>query len=388
MTAELGIAGSCLVLLALVVYLAKTIKLWLGRRDTFAVGIGAGVIAGAVSIGVHSFLDFNMHIPANPMALSSVLAIGFVSMHIERHSTYDKFFYKTRSVPVNGKGPLILLATLVLVVSSFLFQRVTGHFMAEVNCATVQNSTLNRDKKPPLWEIKRAIDYDPANAQYYDKLARHYMRLPIESKDLKSKINEEVITNLEKAISLNPANGLYWYDLGLRYSYKGYAGDEYLTKWLPMADAAFERAIHLRPHDAYLLHNTGRYWVWRSSTLLEAEGSLMESPVGGPQSGIPQGKQSSKAVVSSQWSREQGIDKFQGLFRRSLEIEKKHWEKAVERVWKYYPDERIVMGIVPEEDKDLAGRVKKWLGLKKQGETRREEMVDNSQKQLLTMACF
>jgi hypothetical protein len=155
-----------------------------------------------------------------------------------------------------------------------------------------------------------------------------------------------------------------------------------------MADAAFERAIHLRPHDAYLLHNTGRYWVWRSSTLPEAEGSLMESPVGGPQSGIPQGKQSSKAVVSSQWSREQGIDKFQGLFRRSLEIEKKYWEKAVERVWKYYPDERIVMGIVPEEDKDLAGRVKKWLGLKKQGETRREEMVDNSQKQLLTMACF
>jgi hypothetical protein len=36
----------------------------------------------------------------------------------------------------------------------------------------------------------------------------------------------------------------------------------------------------------------------------------------------------------------------------------------VERVWKYYPDERIVMGIVPEGDKVLGGRVKKWLGLR------------------------
>ncbi len=353
MTAELGMAGACLVILALVVYLTKIIKLWLWRGDSFAVGIGAGVIAGVVSISIHSFFDFNMHIPANPMALSSILAIGFLSMHIERHSTYDKFFYKTRSVPVNGRGPLILLVGLVLVVSFFLFQRVTNHFMAEVNCATVRNSTLNRDKKPPLWEIKRAIDYDPANAQYYGKLARYYMRLPVKSKDLKSKINEEIIKNLEKAVSLNPANGLYWYDLGLRYSYKGYEGNEYLTRWLPMADAAFERAIHFRPHDAYELYNIGRYWVWRSCALPEAEDESSKLKA-----------QSSKLKGKGQWSREQGIDKFQGLFRRSLEIDKKYWKKAVERVWKYYPDERIVMGIVPEGDKDLGGRVKKWLGLR------------------------
>jgi len=365
MTAELGMAGSCLVLLALVVYLAKIIKLWLWRGDTFAVGIGAGVIAGVVSISIHSFFDFNMHIPANPMALSSILAIGFLSMHIERHSTYDKFFYRTRSVAVNGKGPLILLATLVLVVGFFLFQRVTGHFMAEANCATVRNSTLNRDKKPPLWEIKRAIDYDPANAQYYDKLTRYYMRLPVKSKDLKSKINEEIIKNLEKAVSLNPANGLYWYDLGLRYSYKSYDGNEYLTKWLPMADAAFERAIHFRPHDAYELYNIGRYWVWRSSILPEAEDE--SSPVKYASHFTGQAKlkaQSSKLKGKDQRSREEGIDKFQGLFRRSLEIDKKYWKKAVERVWKYYPDERIVMGIIPEGDKDLGGRVKKWLGLR------------------------
>jgi tetratricopeptide (TPR) repeat protein len=298
-------------------------------------------------------------------------------MHIERHSTYDKFFYKTRSVPVNGKGPLILLVVLVLAVSFFLFQRVTNHFMAEANCATVRNSTLNRDKKPPLWEIKRAIDHDSSNAEYHHKLARYYMRLPVKSKDLKSKINEEIIKNLEKAVSLNPVNGRYWYDLGLRYSYKGYEGNEYLTKWLPVADAAFERAIYFRPHDAYLLHNIGRYWVWRSSTLPEAEdesspvkyaspftGQARLKAIGPPYFWRAKGSRQG-SVVSGQWSREEGIDKFQGLFRRSLEIDKKYWKKAVERVWKYYPDERIVMGIIPEGDEDLGGRAKKWLGLRR-----------------------
>ena len=54
-----------------------------------------------------------------------------------------------------------------------------------------------------------------------------------------------------------------------------------------------------------------------------------------------------------------------GLFRRSLEIDRRYWKKAIEMVWKYYPDERIVMAIIPEGDKDLGGRVKKWLGPRK-----------------------
>ena len=63
--------------------------------------------------------------------------------------------------------------------------------------------------------------------------------------------------------------------------------------------------------------------------------------------------------------KEDGTKKFQELFRRSLEINKRYWEKAVERVWKYYPDERIVMGIVPEGDSLLGSQVGKWISRKK-----------------------
>ena len=352
MTAESGMVGASLFLFALLVYLIRTTRLWFRRSDNFAIGIGAGAIAAVISISIHSFFDFNMHIPANPMALSSILAIGFLSTHIERHSTYDRFFYKTKSVSVNGKGPMVLLVALVLLVGFFLFQRVTGHFVAEAYCSTVWNSSLNRDRKPPLWEIKRAIEYDPSNAQYHDELARYYMRLPVRSKELRSKINEEIIKNLEKAVSLNSGNGLYWYDLGLRYSYKVYEGTEYFGKWLPKADKAFELADYFRPNDAYMLYNIGWYWVWRSSVLPMAEGSRRKA----------QGA-SEWSVVSGQWSvvREEGVKKFQGLFRRALEINEGYWKKAVERVWRYYPDERIVMGIVPDGDRDLGKRVEKWI---------------------------
>ena len=60
-------------------------------------------------------------------------------------------------------------------------------------------------------------------------------------------------------------------------------------------------------------------------------------------------------------TREDGIRKFQGLFRRSLKLNKKNWKKAVERVWEYYPDEKIVLGVIPEDDEGLRVKVKEWM---------------------------
>ena len=68
-------------------------------------------------------------------------------------------------------------------------------------------------------------------------------------------------------------------------------------------------------------------------------------------------------------TREEGIKKFQELFKRSFKLKKKNWKKAVERVWEYYPDEKIVMGVIPENDKELTLKVKEWM-LEKQASGR------------------
>lgn len=73
-----------------------------------------------------------------------------------------------------------------------------------------------------------------------------------------------------------------------------------------------------------------------------------------------------RSEVSGQWSvvsgqGTEGIEKFQGLFKRSLELNKKNWKKAVERVWEYYPDEKIVLGVVPDDDEGLRVKVSEWI---------------------------
>jgi len=351
MTSESGMVGAIIFFGALVIYLFRSIKLWFRREDSFAIGLGVGAIFAVISISIHSFFDFNMRIPANPMALSVIMAIGFLSLHIDRHSNYDRFFFKTKSVSLNSRFPLIVIIIFVILSGFFMLKKITGHFAAEAYCSTELNSTLNRDRNPRLEDIKKAIEYDPSNAEYYYNVAQFNMRLPFETENKQIEINEEIITNLEKAVLLNPVNGIYWYDLGVSYSHKEYEGNTYYSEWLPKVDKAFQMAEYFRPNDSSLLYKTGLYWVFRSSLLPISEVGDQRSEVGG------------------QLTVEDGIKKFQELFKRSLKLKKKNWKKAVERVWEYYPDEKIVMGVIPEKDIELSLNVKGWM-LEKQGSGR------------------
>ena len=377
--AEMGFVGLAVVMVGIASLFGSFLRLWWIRNDPYAVGIGIGALGAVCSASVHTLFDYSLHMPANAVLLAVVVAIGFLSLHSRRHPSNKPFFFKYRSTKISRAfliPALALAAALIL----YVMNMVTDHFMAEANCATAVNSTLKRDKRPPLWEIKRAIAYDPANAQYYDKLARYYMRLGVISHDLRVKINEEIIESLETAASMNPVNGLYWYDLGLRYSYKVYEGRQYLIQWLPRADKAFELADYFRPNDPYMLYNIGCYWVWRSSTLPKGEGQgargrgrrsevgkRQRSEVGdqrsvdgkGQRTGV--GGQKQRSVVSGQWSREEGIKKFRALFKRTLAIDKRYWKRAAERIWKYYPDQQVLLAIVPQGDEGLKKRLQTWI---------------------------
>jgi len=68
-----------------------------------------------------------------------------------------------------------------------------------------------------------------------------------------------------------------------------------------------------------------------------------------------------RSIIRLQLTREDGIKKFQELFKRSLKLNRKNWKKAVERVWEYYPDEKMVMSIIPDGDEGLVNKVEKWM---------------------------
>ncbi len=341
---EVGLAGGTLIMTAFGLYLIKIIRIWRNRRDLYALGIGAGVMAGLISIGFHSYFDFNMHIPANPLTLAALLGIGYASVYRQGRGYSESFFYKVRKIPLT-RLRRIVIACLILfafVVSTYTVGR---HFFAEAKCPTEWNSTMNLNWSPYLTDIQEAISYNPLNAEYHFKLAGYYMGSRIADEILHKEYNEKAIASLEKAVSLNPARGIYWYDLGKRYSYKSYDPYGYLNKWLPLAEQCFNVGICCAPKDANMLFNVAWYWVWRSSILSEKHDGHCKNE-------------------GTALSRKEGIQKFQRLFQRSLELNSHRWKKAADRVWEYFPDDAVVFGIVPDEDEKMKSQVLEFLATK------------------------
>lgn len=82
---ESGVLGFLLlggfVALALSVALAAQWK----RRDPLMRGMSFACIMGVTSILIHSWVDFNLQIPANATLFMVLLALGWISLHHDRH---------------------------------------------------------------------------------------------------------------------------------------------------------------------------------------------------------------------------------------------------------------------------------------------------------------
>jgi len=335
---ELGFIGIALVLAGVIIFLVRSLRLWHRRRNLHALGIGAGVLAGLISISFHSYFDFNMHIPANPLTLAALLAIGYAALHRQGHGYSESFFYRKRTLALTPVKSIILATAILLFISSLLFW-TWRHAIAEAACPTEWNSTLNLKWSPELEEIETAISRNAINFEYHHKRALYFMAKDAGDNAEKEAFLAEARRSLEQAVSLNPARGMLWYKLGNIYSYKRKDLVEYLNAWLPQADECYDMAVQCAPMDKHLLFSIGRYWVWRSQLLPE---KVMP---------VQRGTQ--------QVYKQDIIKKFQGLFQRYLELDPDNWHAVFNMVWEAYPQDRIVFGVVPPDNDTLKSRVLK-----------------------------
>jgi len=348
---ETGFPGLLLILFAFAIYMVRMIRIWHRRRDSHALGIGAGVLAGLLSIGMHSYFDFNMHIPANPLTLAALLAIGYAVVHRQGHGVSESFFYHKREIPLTRFRRFTLFG-LALFVFGFAVYLMGKHCLAESACPTEWNSTMNLTWNPDRSDIEKAIALNPCNFEYHYKQAGHFMSLNAENKKNENVFNLEAQKSLEQAVRHNPSNGILWYELGNIYSSNKYDLFDYLNKWLPLADECFDAGIKYAPMDEHILFNVAWYWVWRARLLPE------RSEVGGQRSEVRGRRAEDK---TSTLFRETGIHNFQHYFQRSLALNPVDWKKAAQRIWTYFPDDEIVMGMVPESNEALKSLVLKFL---------------------------
>lgn len=282
--AEAGIVGSCLFLFGMAYYFCKTTKLWRKRRDPFAVGLGIAPMATIMAIAIHSYSDFNLHIPANFLMLTAIMAIGYSAIHLSRHSGKEKSLCKHHIIPLNFRGICILFIVFGFIICNVFWS--ARHFIAEAYCNTVKNSTMNREQNPSLENIKRAILWDGSNAEYWYKLARELRRIKNINRRKLSCISDsqkliydenrrqermKIINAFEKVVELNPFNTWCHLRLGQEYSYLWRESD-YYKKWLPAADVSMNRAAYFTGVINANQHvELGNYWTMRSATIYPSD---------------------------------------------------------------------------------------------------------------------
>jgi putative inorganic carbon (HCO3(-)) transporter len=83
--AETGLVGLGLLGLLVTMTLAVALMAQWQRRDPLMRGMSFACIMGVTSILIHSWVDFNLQIPANAMYFMVLLALGWISLHLERH---------------------------------------------------------------------------------------------------------------------------------------------------------------------------------------------------------------------------------------------------------------------------------------------------------------
>ena len=155
---------------------------------------------------------------------------------------------------------------------------------------------------------------------------------------------------LLSGLSENPTDGIRWFELANLMKQMDDDPYAYLNRYLPAADKAYDVAVYCRPKDEVLLFQVADYWVWRSRILSDPE---LNGPIN---TNTPQ-----------LLTRQQGIRIFQEKFRTLLLLNPSLWKKSVDAIWSHFPDDRIVLEIVPDENPSLRQDILRHLAQKDSG---------------------
>ncbi|MCW5593284.1 MAG: O-antigen ligase family protein, partial [Burkholderiales bacterium] len=84
-TAETGVVGLGLMGLVVVLSLGAALRAQWIRHDPLMRGMSFASIMGVSAILIHSWVDFNLQIPANAVYFMVLLALGWISLYLDHH---------------------------------------------------------------------------------------------------------------------------------------------------------------------------------------------------------------------------------------------------------------------------------------------------------------
>lgn len=306
---EMGILGFGLVIFSFFFCLGYFFSLWKRRKNSFSVGIGLGGMGAMVSFALHSFTDFNMHIPANALFLSIAVGITLKALTYQTSpkTNTDSGWLSNCKVNIHfpswARWPLSIL---FLSIFCYVLIMVTKPYLAEKILPTLPNDTIEKEI-PKIGDICTAISYEDRNAKYFYCLASilenedeppkqdktkdngtgnnelvnykkekglRYITSLLQKKKSREKkekmgVNYLISLALKRAILLSPTDPDYHLQLAWRMVRLGSQSQDLdqLKHFINAAEKEFDRALFFMPESAKVTFYAGCFWLWKSKVL-------------------------------------------------------------------------------------------------------------------------
>src|SRR5713226_2186594 len=246
LASDYGLIGFGLVAAALICFF-RHVALLTGRKNSseqraFAIGAAIAVI----TILVHSWFDFNLHILANALLL--VTLMGFTVAMEDSEGRFPRT--EMKPLPRYALGALLLIVCVMGV-----------WFVGRTALADHYNSSGNRSKAaldyvPAEAQYGRAIALDPKFPEPYAKMAEMYRTISLfrvgeERKDSRLQLARKVIGFADQSLALNPYQPEVMLGEGKAYELLG-ENDNALK--------SYQRAVEADPNGAPNYNHLGLFY--------------------------------------------------------------------------------------------------------------------------------
>ncbi len=289
--ADWGVVGTLLILSAWVLIFIGVFKTWkyvrreesaLGTRPSNRAAFVLGATIGLVAILIHSFLDFNMQIPANAILAITLMAALSGCMRF----TSERYWWR---LGLAGR----IVAT-VIGAAGIVYLSSQGALAAQ-EYYWISRARIEPEPGRKLDALKRSAAANPANFEITYAVGESLRALSWLGNTGFEKRATEAIEWFERGTRLNPYDAYNYLRIGM------------CLDWLGRHDEArpyYEEALKLDPNNYYLQahhgwhfvqvgdYKTAKYWFERSlntkswnnpiavSYLLIVESKLKENPDG------------------------------------------------------------------------------------------------------------
>ncbi len=140
---DTGLAGLLLAISAVLIFFTTLYRRWRRLHGMYTKCFGAGGLCSCCAVGVHSFSDFNLHIPANALLFTIIAALTYAILFnlSEESGVMGERLGATLLTPHSSR---LTVFTGILLLVPLLYQPVTG-LIADRRYAAI--ATILDDKK-------------------------------------------------------------------------------------------------------------------------------------------------------------------------------------------------------------------------------------------------